>query len=130
MKKLVLFFICAFAVVGCNDGGGSGGGSSSKSIFSLWTNQDHSDYFDLTGGQFNQPIHLTLTFESGHKCTCDLTVAGTEKNGTATFNNGAYVSGTGNGVDPGCSSINSTGTYTKSGNQLIICGSTECDTYL
>lgn len=101
-----------------------------KSIFSLWTTADQSLSVNLAGGSFNSPIPLTLTFNSGEKCTVKLTLNGNEESGNHTIADAAYVSGTGAGSDPGCADLNEVGTYQRTGVTLKFCTNAgQCTNY-
>lgn len=121
MKNTIILFGLCFALFGCGSGGGSSG-VTTKSLFSVWTrtNQGLTQTLDFTNSTFGTfPMHRT--FATGHVCTWDMTLGGNESAGTFASSNSAYVAGTGNGVDPGCNSLNDSGTFRKDGNNLYFC---------
>lgn len=73
---------------------------------------------------------MVWTLTSGAKCNSTITIAGSEDSGTYTVTSSTYVAGTGSGTDPGCSSLNTAGTFTKAGVVLNICtNGTTCSVY-
>lgn len=131
MKRLALaiFIVTQF---GCGGkGGGSSGGSSStpKSVWSTWTytSGGNSAVLDLNGGQFGVQQGFGIMFlPSTAVCTCQFIANGDNSSGNYTFSSCTYSSG-GSG-DPGCASLNTTGTYTNDGTTLTACDSS-CASY-
>lgn len=121
MKKLLMILI-TLVLAACADSGGSSGAgaAATKSLFGIWTRTDLAISMNLTGGSIGS-FTLQWTLSSGHKCNSIITISGSENSGGYSVSSSVYVGGTGNGVDPGCSSLNEVGTFSKSGNVLTIC---------
>ena len=114
MKRTAAALSISIGLVAC---GGGGGGSSEKDLFSLWTDTDTNAPLDLRGGAFSTPLPMHSYYPDGAQCDCTLTVLGTQSGGTYIINACVYRYGTGSG-DPGCNSLDGTGTYTKTSDTL------------
>lgn len=127
MKKIILGLLL-IALCGCGGGGGGGGGSSAnKSVWSTWTSSSDDFVMNLYGGAFGVPSLFYFNFEpSGATCGCDFVANGNNSSGSYMFSSCAYTSG-GSG-DPGCASLDVSGTYTNNGTNLTACD-TGCVTY-
>jgi hypothetical protein len=103
-------------LLGCsNGGGGSGSGVScgTKSLYSVWTLPNQSFSFSLANLTLNQNSTLQVTFSGSTKaCTGTARMDGSDCGGTYSIT-GMTWNGQG-GSDPGCSSLNETGTWSKS----------------
>lgn len=117
--RIVSMLICLI-LVGCAKGGDTPA-ATNKSLWSRWTRTDNSFYLDLTGGSLGTNLSYNVVFANGAICSCNLQATGTEASGNYTLSGCAYVSG-GSG-NPGCASLNETGTFTKSASALQICSS-------
>jgi hypothetical protein len=102
----------------CGGGSSGGGGSSSKDLFSLWNDIVTDQPLDLRGATFD-PFTLSLFFGDGSQCDCVLSLLGDQSSGSWVRNFCVYRIGSGP-QDPGCNSLNDTGTYRKINNQLQI----------
>lgn len=114
MKYLLVTLI--FLTTACGSGSDGGG---NKGITSLWTAVDNSFAFDLSAGTL--PISnggMLFTFSNGAKCSCTVDVIGTETSGSYVLSACAYTSG-GSG-DPGCAGLDSSGTYSASGANMVL----------
>jgi len=123
-----ILILVSLLTVGCaGSGGSSGGGTASvKSLASNWTRSDNTLSLNLTNIQIGVPLTFNFTFTSGAICQCSITVTGLEASGNYTVSSCNYTGG-GSG-NPGCASLNSTGTYSKPASQLSICDP-GCATY-
>ncbi len=92
-----------------------------KSIFSVWTRSNNTLSVNLSGGSLNVPFSLKVTFASGEECNTSITFSGSEESGSYSITGSTYVSGTGSGTDPGCSSLNEVGTYVRENVSLKFC---------
>jgi hypothetical protein len=132
MKKIILWImICTIlivAFVAC--GGGGGSKAAPKNLFSLWKEDGTESPLDLTGGAFNTTLPMLFIFTGGEQCHCDMIIIGDQTSGGWSLSSCGYNAGTGTG-DPGCSSLNSAGTYSIISNSLSICGGNTpgCDKY-
>lgn len=122
LHRLFIGSMIIIGFVGC--GGNDGDGAASKNLFSLWKDTITSAPLDLTGGSFNTPLGMLFIFTGGAQCQCDLTMIGYQSSG-------AWALSSCGGVNPICSTMNSSGNYTLSSNTLSICGGNTpgCDTY-
>lgn len=129
--KILILLVTLFVSLGCKqDSGNSNTTPVGKSLFSIWTSEDLSVSYDFRGASFGNLITLTLTYSSGHQCTVNMLFNGSENSGNYQMSQGVYVPGSGNGTDPGCSSIGpENGTYTKTATMLTACGGGSCDNY-
>lgn len=128
MKKIILL-VTLFAALGCKQDSGTTT-VVSKSLFSIWTAGDLSVSYDFRGASFGSMFQMNVTYASGHQCSFNMLFAGSESSGSYQRSQGVYVPATGNGVDPGCSSIAAeNGTYTKTTTTLTACGGGSCDNY-
>ena len=121
MKKLLFLVL----LVGC---GGSDDGVANKGITNVWTLEDDSFVFDLSSETL--PISagsMEFVFSGGERCLCTVDVTGTESSGTYVLSGCTYTSG--GGGDPGCGSIDSSGTYSASGANMQLCDGGGCATY-
>src|SRR5690606_12896788 len=82
---------------------------------------------DLRDGTLGEVHPFFLSFLSGEICLCDFLATGTESAGNYAFLSCTYQ--TGGSGDPGCSMLDSTGTYTNDGVTLTACDSGGCVTY-
>ena len=114
MKK-ALPIVLAVAIITLS---ACGGGSSSKDLFSLWNDVNTAQPLDLRGASF-EPFVLAQYADDGSQCNCVVTLIGEQSSGTWVRNFCTYVVGSGP-RDPGCNSLNDTGTYKKSSDQLQI----------
>ena len=125
MYKLLI--LVSLMTVGCaGSGGSSGGGSSAKSLASVWTKSDNSFTLNMTGLQLGVAQNISFTFAAGAICQCSMTATGLETSGNYALSSCTYTSG--GAGDPGCASLNSTGTFSKPSSQLSICDP-GCATY-
>lgn len=115
MKNLIFIFLF---VIGCAKS--SDNAAADKALFSSWTRNDQAISFDFTGKNFGSFITI-WTFSGGAKCNSTITMSGSEASGYYSIASSTYVVGTGSGTDPGCASLNETGTYQKNGSVLNIC---------
>jgi hypothetical protein len=110
MKVAVLALILV-SVVGCGSG---------KSLFSSWTSQSTGAVYDFSAGQMGS-FQMVFIFAGGGQCEATVTMGGSEESGSYVLSDAAYTSG-GLG-DPGCGSINGSGSFTKTDTILTICPS-------
>jgi hypothetical protein len=120
--KYLLTMIVALVLSSCGE-------EQQKSLFSAWSGVDDGLVIDLTGGSFGSST-LTWFLSGGYECVSTVLIGGTEDAGSAAISGTTYVSGTGNGVDPGCSSISGSVTFTRDGSRLTICGQSGCQEYI
>lgn len=126
--RIVLMLFTVVSLTGCaKDSGGPAAAAAAKSVFSLWTKSDNAFFFDTTGGSFGTPTPIAFVFSGGATCLCSLTVNGTETSGSYSLLSCTYASG-GSG-DPGCSSMNEAGTYSKPASSLQLCSIGTCRDY-
>lgn len=131
MKRSLFSLIILSTLISCGGGGGGGGTApASKNLFSLWKNTTTNAPMDLTGGSFGAPIGMYFFFSGGAQCRCTMNAIGDQSSGSWALSSCYYVVGSG-ASDPGCTSLNDTGTYTLSNNTLSICSGTThiCNTY-
>lgn len=129
MKALRLLGCLMFLVLAACAKGGSGdsGGGATKDLFDIWTRDDLALTLDLRSGTFGA-FTMTWTLSDGSHCTSTINVSGSQSSGSYSVSGSVY-SGGGSG-DPGCSSLDDTGTYSKTATILTICSSTNgCGTY-
>lgn len=127
MKYYLLLLI--FLTAACGSGGGSSsGGSSDKNLFGVWTHTTTGWVMDLTGGSLNSNLVFRFLFNTGAQCSCTFNAIGTQSSGNYVLSNCTYVNGTGTG-NPGCNSLNNSGSYTKNSATLTVCDSNGCGTY-
>lgn len=123
MKRAII--ISLLILSGCS---GNGGGSSttqgqscgSKPVQSTWTGESTGLVLDLTGLTLNTPTTMIVSLTSGESCSVDAVMNGTQCSGTYQLSNSTW-NGDGGG-DPGCSSLDMTGTYEKSPGGLYFDG--------
>lgn len=109
------------ALSGCGKkDGGSNEAAADKSLFSKWTATTNGFPLDLTGGKIGAN-QLIIAFANGSSCTLTLTLTGGQTAGQYSVTNSTYAGG-GPG-DPGCSTLNETGSYGKSASELTMCSS-------
>lgn len=100
---------------------------SGKSVFSTWTHTSTNAVLDLSTAEIGANS-MTLVFVGGAQCGIDLQISGDESSGTFIITNSTY-SGGGSG-DPGCSSLNGSGTFSVANETLSLCPSAgSCSTY-
>ena len=123
----VLILAILIATCSCAKKGGDEP-AAAKSIFSLWrplTSNATLTSLDMSLSHFGSSTFL-WTFNSGAKCLSNLSLTGTEASGSYTLSSTTYTGGWSG--DPGCSSLDQGGTYSKSGSLLSIC-SPSCAIY-
>lgn len=120
--KPILFLAVAALISGCAKENGS---TPSKNLFSLWTADANQATLDLRAANFGSQT-IGFLFVGGASCSCTMNISGSQSSGTYTLSGCSYVSG--GGGDPGCASLNGSGTYTNAGAVLSICTSS-CSTY-
>ena len=119
-------FLFSIALVAC----GGDSSSSEKELFSLWNDTSDDTPLDLRGGSLGEVNAISFYALDGSQCDCELRFLGTEDSGSYVLNSCSYVYGSSAGGDPGCESINHTGTYSKSAKSLEICDSDQdCTIY-
>ena len=122
MKKYFIVFVLIL-IQGCSS---SDDAPAVKDLFSLWTEDGTGAIYDFTGGTLNNFFPFTLVFSGGEECDCDLTMLGTQTVGNWVLNSCVYDFGSGS-ADPGCNSLNQTGTYSKTNTILTIIDSSGGD---
>lgn len=130
MRNLLLFSGIVLTAVACGSGGGgSSSSSSSKALWSTWTSSNDELVLNLNGGQFNDTQGFYLIVEpSGAECLCQFNASGSNSSGSYSLTGCAYSSG-GSG-DPGCATLDQTGTFTNNGTNLTACTTgNACTTY-
>jgi len=126
IKQLIFFtFFIAF-LSAC--GGSDDIPQADKNLFSLWNKTDSNAPLGLEGGEFSQVIPIAFYFQGGEQCNCDFTVLGSQNSGTYVLNSCTYLFNSGSS-DPGCDSINQTGTYSKTTDTLTINGANGVSVY-
>lgn len=127
MKRLSL--VLAVFLVACGKSGSTSSSSSSKSLWSVWS--DASGYsVDLRNGSLGTPLIFAYSVSGQIVCGCGISLAGTESSGTyavasCIFNPlGNYT-----GADPGCTSLEGSGTFEHSGSTLTVCDTGGCESY-
>ncbi|MFC3680336.1 hypothetical protein [Bacterioplanoides pacificum] len=119
MNRFLLTLATAILISAC---GSDSSDDKEKSLFSLWKSVDGEETLDLNGGAFSKAQSwIYFPDSSGSQCNCELTLIGTESQGNYIINSCRYVSGSSSVGDPGCNSLNQTGTYKKSSDTLRIC---------
>jgi len=125
MKRLILFS-AFFLITACGSDGDDAPGN--KGITALWTNATNSFSFDASA--FTLPVTggaMTFIFTGGERCDCTVDVIGTEAAGNYVLSSCGYTSG--GAGDPGCASINSSGSYEAQGTNMELCDSGGCVLY-
>lgn len=118
--KFITLILTSIVLTAC--GGSSGGGEPlEKDLFSLWTDSSDGSSMDLTGGSTGSSFTFNIYASDGSQCDCKLRFLGTEDSGSYVLNNCYYDYGSSANGDPGCDSLNHSGTYTKSMTTLEIC---------
>lgn len=120
--------LSAVLVIGCGKRG-STDSTAEKSLYSTWK-LDSSDYYlDLSSLTFGVPYVFQLT-DINHRvvCSCSFTATGTEASGSYTLSSCTYYSGSGYS-DPGCSTLDGSGTFTHNKDLLVVCDSGGCASY-
>lgn len=115
MKKLIILVGFVF-LTSCGSSGGGGG----KDLFSLWKAEGTNTPLDLTGGSFGAPGVLGAILSGGETCFCSALLIGDQSSGSW----GLSDCGSGS-----CSALNSSGTYTHSGDSATFCDSSGCTVY-
>ena len=114
-RVLILMALIASLGVGCAKGGSTAdpvASCGSKDLKSAWTAPNLSFSFSLVNLNLNTNQTLLITFSAtGRKCSGTANMTGDLCAGSYTIT-GMTWTGTG-GADPGCSSLNETGTYSK-----------------
>ena len=129
MKKKFTLTVLCMVFSGCGGSPDAPTIDLSKDLFSSWTEDGSTTALDLTEFSFGtSPAKIT---HKGDNAICDCTsvIGGTQSNGSFVVENCVYRVGTGNGSDPGCSSINASYTYTKTDVVLTLCSAGTCHTY-
>lgn len=111
-------------LVGCNSGDDSAG---NKGITSLWTSDDGTFSFDLSGQTVPFTGTMNFLISDGSTCSCSAALTGNETSGGYALVGCAY-SGGGSG-DPGCSSLDTSGNFEAQGANMTLCDSGGCDTF-
>jgi len=119
MKKTLLTLIISsfFIISGC--GGSDSDPVASKDLFSLWNKTGDSGVLNLEQSGFSQPGEINWYFSGGEQCTCNFLVNGSQQSGSYVMNTCSYQVNSGSS-DPGCESLNQTGTYLKTNDTLTI----------
>jgi len=126
MKNSILGLMLLVLSVGCSDRDDA---VASKGLLSVWTAEDNSLTLDLTGVQLNQATPFDFILLTGEVCNCGAILSGSLTSGSFAVASCTYQSSTGSGLDPGCASLNSSGTYSKTGSVLSFCDSGGCVNY-
>lgn len=125
-----ILIVTLFAALGCKQDSGGTTTVVTKSLFSIWTAGDLSVSYDFRGASFGNMFQMNVTYSTGHQCAFNMLFAGSESAGNYQRSQGVYVPGTGDNIDPGCSSIApENGTYTKTTTTLTACGGGSCDNF-
>jgi hypothetical protein len=98
---------------------GTGGDTSSKSIFSLWNEENNTFQLDFRSAQFGVSSVVYITSGTVGSCTCNVMIQGSQTAGTMVFSNCTNGS-------VACVSLRPSGSYTKSSSSLQLCTSTSC----
>jgi len=112
--------------------------STGKDLFSVWNLANSSEgeidlsqlgdlsdipldvevtTLDLRDGEFSAAVTVSYSISSLGTCACEFTINGTQDSGTYTINNCIYSPGAIQ-IDPGCNSLNQTGTFSKTESTL------------
>lgn len=127
-KKLFTALMISFVLTACGSDGG--GGAAAKGLSSVWTSETTGASLDFTDVVLNTPNVIGFGFVGGESCGCTMAVTGAEASGNYALSACTYYGG-GSG-DPGCSALNSNGTFTVISSTLTICRVTapaNCSTY-
>lgn len=126
MKSLYLMLV-VMAITGC-DGSPAVDAvdNTGKNLFSSWVDSSGL-IIDLSHAHFGSGT-IDWIVSSGEICRSTYLLAGDQHEGNASLTATAYISG-GAGVDPGCASLNSSYTYTKTDTVLTFCDSTHGGCY-
>lgn len=96
-----------------------------KDLFSTWQTSTGVP-LNLTAAQFDQLAPVTVNFSDGATCSCNVYFSGSNAGGS--FGLSQCVYGSGGSGDPGCGSLNTSGTFSNVANVLTICNPS-CKTY-
>lgn len=95
--------------------------TSSKSIFSVWTEEGNVFSVDLRSTKFGITSEAYITSGTVGSCTCQVLIQGSEASGTLNF-----LSCTNGSI--GCIELRPSGTYTKSSSsRLQLCSNISCN---
>lgn len=100
-------------------GGTDPNGNSSKSLFSVWNEENNVFNLDFRSAQFGVTSQVSITSGTVGSCTCQVLIQGTQTSGTMVFSNCTNGSA-------GCVSLKPSGNYTKTNSSLQLCTSTSC----
>ncbi len=116
----VFILLLSTLLIAC---GGGSDGDKSKNLFSLWVldGSDGDVRLDLEGVGYDEPKDYVMTFEDGSSCTCQLSLNGSQSEGTYILNYCSFDYGSGN-TELNCNALNQMGTYTKTHDTLTIDG--------
>lgn len=121
MLKTIVVLISVLSLTACGgEDENTAATVSDKNLFSSWADTGSSFILDLSAATFGTTA-IGFFFAGGEICACNLTIAGTQSSGNYALTSCTYSTGSGGGVDPGCSSANGSGTYTKTATTLTMC---------
>lgn len=109
MKKHLAVIAAVLALTAC---GGGGDDEPSKELFSLWTSDQTSATFDLSGLRFGSDNLIDLYGVDGTRCMCDLAVVGTQESGSMAMT-GCISIPYNSARQPTCEAVNAAGNYTN-----------------
>lgn len=112
-------------LVGCSSG--SDGGAGNKGITSLWTSDDGSFSFDLSGQTVPFTGTMNFLISDGSTCSCSAALTGNETSGGYALA-GCFYTGGGPG-DPGCAALDTSGNFQAQGANMTLCDAGGCATY-
>jgi hypothetical protein len=87
-----------------------------KDLFSVWNDVGTGLPLDLRGTA-QGPATVPLFWIDGSQCDCRVSILGDQSSGSWVFNSCVYLEDS-SLRDPGCNSLNTTGIYRKSDDQL------------
>lgn len=130
MRRLILLSIACLSLLatGCAKSSGSsnstsgsdasaagtGGDISSKSIFSVWNEENNSFQLDFRSAQFGVTSYVYVTSRTVGSCSCQVVIQGSESAGTMAISNC-------NNGSVSCVTLLSSGPYKKTSSGLQIC---------
>ncbi|MEW6478670.1 MAG: hypothetical protein AB1455_04360 [Pseudomonadota bacterium] len=128
MKTLTKMIFAASAAVLLSACGGGGDDEPSKDLFSIWTQDGTGATIDIRGASFGNPHYLYAFAQDGTQCICQLTVVGTQEQGS--FAMSRCISTPYNSAkNPLCEAMNVAGNYTNASAILTLSTQRGSSTY-
>lgn len=128
MKHIAQKIFAASAIALLAACGGGGGGEPTKDLFSIWTRDETGATMDIRGGSFGDPHYLRAFAQDGTQCICQLTVIGTQEQGS--FAMSSCISTPYNHAkNAQCEAMNTAGNYTNASAILTLTTTAGSATY-